>query len=270
MLFFRCYRRRILRRRLTMLLPLLLTLLILTPVYIIYKPPHLLIRYFQHRWPDVLFHVPLPPTTDAKIIALTIDDAPSPHTAEIASILAENDASATFFLIGSQIPSRENTLVDLVAQGHELANHAMHDEPSKSLPNDVLSRELVTVNNRILDAYRAAGVSEDALDRDQPHRYFRPGSGFFSARMRALVRVLGFRIVLGSVYPHDAQVQFPWLNARHILGKVRPGSIVVCHDRREWTAPMLRRLLPELKRRGYAVVTVSGLLRERERLEGES
>lgn len=73
--------------------------------------------------------------------------------------------------------------------------------------------------------------------------------------------VLGFRIVLGSVYPHDAQVKWWWVNARHILSMVRPGSIVICHDRREWTVPMLRVVLPELRRRGYEIVTVSELVR---------
>jgi peptidoglycan/xylan/chitin deacetylase (PgdA/CDA1 family) len=63
------------------------------------------------------------------------------------------------------------------------------------------------------------------------------------------------------VYPHDPQIGYPSVNARHILSMVRPGSIIICHDRREWTAPMLRKVLPELKRRGYRVTTVSGLLK---------
>ena len=73
---------------------------------------------------------------------------------------------------------------------------------------------------------------------------------------------MGYRLVLGGVYPHDPQVASPWLNARHVLSMVRPGAIIVCHDRRPWTAPMLRKVLPELKRRGYRVVSVSELLQE--------
>jgi peptidoglycan/xylan/chitin deacetylase (PgdA/CDA1 family) len=80
--------------------------------------------------------------------------------------------------------------------------------------------------------------------------------------MRNLVSKLGYRLVLGDVYPHDPQVPFASLNARHILSLVKPGSIIICHDRREWTVPMLREVLPELKRRGYGVVTVSELLQK--------
>ena len=109
---------------LTMIILLSVICILVTPLYIIYKPPNVLIRYFQYRWPDVLWRVP----TSSKMIALTIDDAPSKHTAEIMEILKENDARATFFVIGSQVEGREERLRDLVRNGNELANHAMHDE----------------------------------------------------------------------------------------------------------------------------------------------
>jgi peptidoglycan/xylan/chitin deacetylase (PgdA/CDA1 family) len=62
------------------------------------------------------------------------------------------------------------------------------------------------------------------------------------------------------VYPHDPQIAYAGVNARHVLSMVRPGSIVICHDRRAWTVPMLKKVLPELKTRGYRVETVTGLL----------
>lgn len=80
--------------------------------------------------------------------------------------------------------------------------------------------------------------------------------------MRRLVKGSGYRLALGDVYPHDPQVPFAKLNAKHILSMVRPGSIIVCHDPREWTVPMLAMVLPELRRRGYRVVTLSELLKE--------
>ncbi|KAJ5350701.1 hypothetical protein N7541_008428 [Penicillium brevicompactum] len=230
---------------------ILTTFILMVPLYYIYKPPSLLIRYFAHRWPDVLFHVP----TTKKIVALTIDDAPSAHTPEILHLLQTHNATATFFVIGSQIPGYEPVLSDLVRAGCELGNHAMYDEPSRSLGDDLLADQIQDVHVKIAEAYAAADV---------PHKnwLFRPGSGFFSSRMRSLLSRLGYRLVLGDVYPHDPQVPFWRLNARHILSMVQPGSIIVCHDRREWTVPMLQKVLPELRHRGYQVVTVSELLKE--------
>ncbi|KAJ5642470.1 hypothetical protein N7490_006470 [Penicillium lividum] len=223
------------------------------PLYFIYKPPQSLIRYFQTRWPDVLFHHPVA----EKIVALTIDDAPSAHTEEILNLLKVNDATATFFVIGSQVPGHEHVLAELVCARNELANHAMHDEPSRALSNGELMEQIMAVQKMIQEAYIAAGQ-----DHGPDAWYFRPGSGFFSSRMRRLVTGLGYRLILGDTYPHDPQIPYYNLNANHILSMVRPGSIIICHDRREWTVPMLQVVLQELKQRGYRVVTVSELLRE--------
>jgi peptidoglycan/xylan/chitin deacetylase (PgdA/CDA1 family) len=241
------------RQRLyTMIAAFLTALTVITPFYFIYKPPNALIRYFQHHWPDVLWHVPIPNQKE-KVVALTIDDAPSEYTREILKVLKENDAHATFFVIGGQVQGRQNILEDVVKAGHQLGNHAMHDEPSRSLKPETLEAEVRKVEGYINGTY-------DVVDLPHPARYFRPGSGFFSTRMRQQIKEMEYQMVLGSVYPHDPQISHPKVNARHILSMVRPGSIIICHDRRGWTAPMLGKVLPELKRRGYTVTTVSGLL----------
>lgn len=225
--------------------------LLLTPFYIIYKPPSILVRYFQQRWPDVLWHV----STREKIVALTIDDGPSEFTDEILEVLKSNDATATFFIIGSQIEGRTKDLEHMIVNGNELGNHAMYDEPSRSLSDTTLMEQIETVQSKLHAAY-------DAVEVAPPHNYFRPGSGFFSERMRAMVAKLDYRLVLGSVYPHDPQIPSWRLNAAHVLSMCRPGAIIICHDRRAWTAPMLKRVLPELKRRGFRVVTVTELLKQ--------
>jgi peptidoglycan/xylan/chitin deacetylase (PgdA/CDA1 family) len=235
-----------------MIAAFLTALTVITPFYFIYKPPNALIRYFQHHWPDVLWHVPIPNQKE-KVVALTIDDAPSEYTREILKVLKENDAHATFFVIGGQVQGRQNILEDVVKAGHQLGNHAMHDEPSRSLKPETLEAEVRKVEGYINGTY-------DVVDLPHPARYFRPGSGFFSTRMRQQIKEMEYQMVLGSVYPHDPQISHPKVNARHILSMVRPGSIIICHDRRGWTAPMLGKVLPELKRRGYTVTTVSGLL----------
>lgn len=248
-------RRRARRNRMSTLLGLAaLLVLLVIPFYVVYKPPAWLIGYFSRRWPDVLWQVG---TTAEKLVALTIDDAPSSHTSQILEVLRENDAHATFFVIGSQVDGREAYLRDLVRNGNELGNHAMHDEPSRSLSDESLEGEIHQVRGKLRAIYAAEKIPF-------PNNYFRPGSGFFSDRMRRLVDKLGYRLVLGSIYPHDPQIGYWWINANHILSMLRPGAIIICHDRRSWTAPMLRKVLPEMKRRGYKVVTLTDLLNRTE------
>jgi peptidoglycan/xylan/chitin deacetylase (PgdA/CDA1 family) len=236
---------------------LIVVLPILLPLFITYRPPHFIIRYFQRRWPDVLWHV----STGKRLIALTVDDGPSEHTREILDILRCNDAAATFFIIGSHVPGREAILQDLIRQGNELGNHAMYDQPSRALSDGELVQQIKIVRKMLCHAYRAVGVSGE----ESVPCYFRPGSGFFSTRMRKAMIQLDHRLVLGSIYPHDPQIPFAKINARHILSMARPGGIIICHDCRPWTAPMLRMVLPELKRQGFRVVTVTELLKEASR-----
>ena len=247
----RLHRRARRSRMVTMLILLSVLCLLVTPLYMIYKPPTFLVRYFQHRWPDVLWHV----STSSKVVALTIDDGPSEYTYEIKQILEANDATATFFIIGSQVEDYQGVLQDLIRNGNELGNHAMHDEPSRSLSDATLAEQIQAVEEMLQKPYTDIGATP-------PPKYFRPGSGIFSARMRKRLSRLEYRLVLGSIYPHDPQIPYWRINANHILSMLQPGGIIICHDRRSWTPPMLRTVLPEIRRKGYRVVTVTELLRE--------
>jgi peptidoglycan/xylan/chitin deacetylase (PgdA/CDA1 family) len=123
------------------------------------------------------------------------------------------------------------------------------------LTDSVLNDQIESVKKKIHAVYAAVGI-------DYPSNYFRPGSGFFTERMRVLVQKMGYRLVLGSIYPHDPQIPYWRLNSAHILSMLQPGGIIICHDGRSWTVPMLQRVLPEIRRRGYRVVTVTELLKE--------
>ncbi|KAL8303518.1 hypothetical protein RB600_007123 [Gaeumannomyces tritici] len=316
------FRRRARRRRMATLVALAaLSLLVLLPLYAVYKPPAPLLRHLARHWPDVLWQVDpdrLPrdhhhpedgrsssSSGPAKVVALTIDDAPSDQTARILDLLRAHGARATFFVIGGQVEGREELLRRIVREGHELGNHAMHDEASRSLRPDELEDQILRVQGMIRAAYADVAIEREEEEEEEGeeeeeeedeggeeeeqrrgakagvrksrkppgsspglgpgpyaprYNYFRPGSGFFTDRMRGLVSRLGYRLVLGSIYPHDAQISHWRLNARHILSMLRPGRIIICHDRRSWTVPMLERVLPEARRRGYQLVNVSELI----------
>lgn len=264
-------RRRARRRRMaTLWLLALLALIVLVPVYAVYKPPTILLRHLARRWPDVLWQVDGLPA-DRRVVALTIDDAPSDQTPEILRLLREHGARATFFVIGGQVEEdggrRREVLRQIVHEGHELGNHAMHDEAARSLNPAELEEQILHVQELLRDAY---AESDPDSANTQRYQYYRPGSGFFTDSMRKLVARLGYRLVLGSIYPHDAQITNWRLNARHILSMLKPGRIIICHDRRSWTVPMLSKVLPEAKRRGYRFVTVTELLLEAEEVLGDT
>ncbi|KAK5164895.1 uncharacterized protein LTR77_009559 [Saxophila tyrrhenica] len=224
-------------------------LLVVLPLYIIYKPPVFFINQLQRHSPSVLFHVP----TTRKVVALTIDDSPSDYTNSILAILKANNATATFFVIGGQVSGRELILKDILLAGSELGNHGMHDEPSLNVPTPRLREEIDEVDSMINHAYETSG-------QNRTMHLFRPGSGIFSDRVLDVAKDAGYRTILGSIFPHDPFIPYWRVNAWHILSSLRPGAVIICHDRRSWTVPMLKKVLPEMKKRGYDVVSVSGLL----------
>lgn len=187
--------------------------------------------------------------TGEPAVALTIDDGPDPVTTpKILDVLKQHGARATFFLITSHIAGSEEAVARAVEEHHELANHLTTDEPSILLDGSEFER-------RLLEAHEALSQFADV-------RWFRPGSGWYNARMLSILDRHGYRCALGSVYPFDPQLPSAWFAARYVLSNVRPGSIIVLHDygaRGERTAAALATILPELSRRGLRVVTLSEL-----------
>ncbi|KAH8654987.1 hypothetical protein BGZ60DRAFT_472921 [Tricladium varicosporioides] len=232
-------------RGMVLLWLLLVLVLFMVLAYIIYKPPTFLIGFFQWKYPDVLWRFNLP--RKEKIIALTIDDAPSPYTSTILDLLKKYNTTATFFIIGSQISDSAAypaLLERMVREGHEVGNHGMRDEPAISLPLKELGRQVKEVDGML-------PVNESRK------KWFRPGSGFFNTRMLDVVKGAGYKLVLGSVYPHDAQVKSALWNARHVLGMARSGGVIIMHDRRGYSVEQFGLVLEGLNKGGWKVLVTS-------------
>jgi len=207
--------------------------------------PGPVVRWLSQRYPDVLFQR----ENAGPLVALTFDD--SPHatlTPRILDLLAAHDARATFFMIGEHVDGNEEVVRRLIADGHEVGNHMMSDDPSVRLPAAEFERQLVQTH--------------ELLAPFGPVRWFRPGHGWFNTRMLDQIHAHGYRCAMASAYALEfLAISAPYA-ARHILLTVRPGGVIVLHDGaadRERTVAVLERILPALRRRGYQFVTLSEL-----------
>jgi peptidoglycan-N-acetylglucosamine deacetylase len=212
----------------------------------LWTAPAWLIDRLARWYPGCLYRV----STRAPLLALTIDDGPDPSTTPL--ILAElrrQGARATFFLIAERVKGQEELVRRLVAEGHELGNHFTRDRPSIRLPPDAFESDLLQAH-QVLATYA-------------PVKWARPGSGWYSRAMIEVMNRHGYRCVLGSVYPFDAALPWASFAARFIRQHAQPGAVVVLHDggaRGKRTARVLRDVLPELRRRGYRVVSLTELV----------
>jgi len=220
--------------------------------------PRWLINRLPGSYPEVTYYFP----TDARVIALTIDDGPDPvATPALLEVLEKHNARATFFLISDRMEQHPELVNSIVAGGHELGNHMTEDEASVRLA----ASEFVTK----LD--RAAEVIEEFLPDTQPSAehaerplWFRPGHARYNAEMKTELGKRGYRIALASMIPFDARLKAPRLLASYIKRTIEPGSVVVLHsvgERGLRAARSLELLLPALTRRDYRVGTLSDVAR---------
>lgn len=196
--------------------------------------------------PRVLWHGP----PGAHAVALTFDDGPHPSlTPRLLDVLARRGARATFFLIGERVVGHEDLVARIVAQGHEIANHLMRDEPSVRLPLREFSRQLAEVTAM--------------LQPHQPVRWFRPGSGWFTPRMLDVAEAQGLRGVLGGVAGlHSGRPSDRWIVPR-VLRAMTPGAIGVLHEgapSRAGVVAATDTVVATLQARGRALVTLSELV----------
>lgn len=208
--------------------------------------PRWLVAALAARSPEVLYFV----ETDRPVVALTIDDGPDPETTpRILRVLARHGARATFFLIGDRAEAHDSLVARLVGEGHELGNHLTRDRTSIRLSAPEFEAALL--------------AADRILSRFGPVRWFRPGGGWYDEEMLTIAARHRYRCALGSIYPYDAAIPWSGFAAFHVLRKVRPGSVIILHDgggRGRRTVEVLRRVLPELERRGYEVRTLTEIV----------
>lgn len=222
---------------------------------VLLSQPRWLFTLASRLFPGALYAVPRA-DHKPKLIALTIDDGPSLATADILAILNRYEAKATFFNISSNLPNHQSTVQQAVDFGHELGNHLTVDEPSIRLSPEAFEADLLTAERALLGY----------LPSDAELVWLRPGMGFYNADMVAIAQRHGYQLVLGSTFPYDTHIHSVRFASAFILRTIRSGDIVVLHDgetdsgRGARTAQTLAIILPELRRRGYRVTTLSGLM----------
>jgi peptidoglycan-N-acetylglucosamine deacetylase len=212
----------------------------------LWSAPDWLIDQLARRHPGCLYRVP----TQARLVALTIDDGPdSSSTPLILAELRRQEVRATFFLIAERVRGQEQLVRTIASEGHELGNHFTRDRASVRLSPSAFEADLLRAH-QVLVPYGDV-------------RWARPGSGWYSRAMISVMRRHGYRCALGSVYPFDATIPSAGFAARYIMSHTQPGAVVVLHDggsRGRRTAKVLSEVLPELRRRGYRVVSLSELV----------
>jgi peptidoglycan-N-acetylglucosamine deacetylase len=161
-------------------------------------------------YPDALFRI----KTAEKYLCLTFDDGPDPgSTPELIDILDRHQVKAIFFCDG-RAAGKYSDLIGLIkSKGHLVGNHGYTH----------LNGWRTSLNKYIADI--------DFASSHTPSSLFRPPYGRLTpCQYRRLKK--RYKIVFWDIMPYDFDRTLSSENSyRLLLRKLRPGSIIILHDR---------------------------------------
>ena len=195
--------------------------------------------------------------TNDKIVAFTIDDGfcglDNPTGCminEVRMLFEKYDYKATFFTSGSHCENAKyNDVINLLNEGHELANHSMYDTPYNKHTSLSFEEDLIKTQD-ILYKY---------TDNIPP--FYRAPHAKYSKIMNDVIQENNMIHFVCDAFAIDTSTPDPVWISNYILRRTKPGSILLIHmpERgvREWNLEAIELTLLGLNKKGYKVVTLS-------------
>jgi peptidoglycan-N-acetylglucosamine deacetylase len=184
-------------------------------------------------------------------IALTFDDGPGPFTPKILSILQREGVPGTFFEVGIEEHYFHASTAQIVAEGLPIGDHTESHAPMSALSRRDQQLQL-TQDASAINRYGAPFP-----------RLFRPPYGLWDRTTLRLLRRYRMLMVLWSVDTSDYRQPGVAAIVHAAVSRAHPGAIILLHDAggdRTQTVTALPKIIAELRRRGYKLVTVPKLL----------
>ncbi len=179
------------------------------------------------------------------MVALTFDDGPHPeYTDKIVDCLNENESNATFFVLGRSIKAFKGVVRRTYLAGNDIGNHSYSHPELTFQSNDEVESQIVETDKLI----------KGEIDKNS--YYFRPPYGAFNRRV---INIVKKPIILWDVDTLDWKYKDADRVYDFVLDNMKDGSIVLMHDIHETTLEASLKLIPEIKKRGYQIVSLSQL-----------
>lgn len=203
---------------------------------------------------DAYIHVD---TAGKKLVALTFDDGPNQYLPEYLALFREYGWHCTFFVLGGYVADTAytQTLLDCANAGMEFANHSYSHKNFTDLRDEEIEQELQTTESLI----------QLATKRKATVRCARLPTMLGNERVYNAAKSFGY-VWIGSVR-YDIGDGGGFENktpsseiAKKILESVYDGAIYCLHVAPNTLEALKQEVLPALKEKGYACVTVSEIL----------
>lgn len=195
--------------------------------------------------------------TDKPWVALTLDaGADAAPVPAMLKTLREHKVKITFFLTGKWIKDNPDLARQIVADGHEIANHSFTHPDMRNLSDAAILKELSDTE---------ALLTETTGASSRP--FFRPPFGAYDARVLKLVVGAGYLPIYWTLDSLDSvgEPKTPDFLFDRVTAKLTPdqlrGAIILAHCGSQPTADALPRILDRFAELGFEVKKVSEVLR---------
>lgn len=153
-------------------------------------------------------------------VALTFDDGPDTRsTPALLQLLERHQVQATFFTVGRQAANHPELIRAILANGHSIGNHGYHHDTLAAFKGDQRVLDEIVATQRVL---AELGVTP---------LVFRPPVGITYPSMGAALAQLNMTAVTFNCRAWDRGNRTVTGISRRILKRVRPGDIIMLHDR---------------------------------------
>ena len=176
-------------------------------------------------------------------IAFTFDDGPGEYTDQLLDCLEQNNAHATFFMLGQNVENWQSEVQRMVDIGCEIGSHSWDHLNLYDLDMDAVAKEFSDT-----DAALEKACGQKASVARAPY-------GNWSDDIIATVQKPFFTWSLDSLDWSYKDVDKDYNEIMN--GDLTDGSIILMHDIHEPSVKAALRLIPDLIAQGYKLVTVS-------------
>lgn len=177
------------------------------------------------------------------MLALTFDDGPSEYTDELLDCLEENNAKATFFMLGQNVELYPDTVKRMQEMGCDIGSHSWDHLDLMTLDENGIAEEFSKTDEALIKACgQPASVARAPYGSADQHVYDIVQKPFFMWSLDTLDWQL-----LDAQADYDAVMN----------GDLTDGSIILMHDIHEPSVQAALKLIPDLVAKGYKLVTVS-------------
>ncbi len=181
-----------------------------------------------------------------KYITITFDDGPGPETTmQLLQTLKEKGVKTTFFNLGENATEYPDVVKQIVADGHEIANHSFTHPALTDLSIEDVEKEIKDTNKAI---YLATGKL--------PHKVRPP----YGAIAKDSANAAGAPIIQWNIDSNDWGLKDAKLIEDNVVNNAFNGGIILLHDIHQFSVDAVPNIIDRLKNEGYEFITLDEML----------